>query len=166
MKWDRRLDDRSTHRANERPPRASDRGRRDASAGWRAEYAHQGAHAGARTDGGTAAAGGADARAEGFDVPEAGERVVDTDLEDPDPAIVVRAPGLTAREAYIDAADATVAELNPGHPAHAPVVDVVYADELTAINEGYSLERVVAEVRSGGIPSYSYPVTRLRVVDP
>jgi hypothetical protein len=165
MKYDRRYGDR-THRATDQPPLTFDQQGRDASAGWRAEYAHQDAHAAARTDGGTAAAEGSHTPAEDFDVPDTGDRVLDTDLDDPDPAIVVHVPGIVAREAYIGAADATVAELNPDHPANAPVVDVVYGGKLTAIKHGYSVERVLAEVRRGGIQSYTYPVTRVRGVEP
>lgn len=123
----------------------------DASAGYREEYAHQGVDPDLRPDGGR-----------GYVLPSAGDRVVDVEGGAEDVAIVLDvAEGTTAREAYVEELDATVADLNPEYDALAPVVRAAYLEDLkqqTKIGETY---RDV--VKDGGRDAvvYSFPAPRL-----
>lgn len=150
---DRKHDtDRSTNR-----PRtdAYTRTRRDASAGWRDEYALQGVddtHE-PRADGGR------------YILPSEGSRVRDRDEEDDEELLVVRVREDTRADDHrIDALDATVADVNPEYDPDAPVVEAVYVDELESLDGRRTVEGVRDAVADGDVGSYSFPADRLAAI--
>jgi hypothetical protein len=98
--------------------------RRDRSAGWRAEYAALHVDPSGHelvTDGGTE-----------FEIPEPGDIVHDMESTHGDGRVLVLSvrEKTSAGSEHIEQIGKTVAELNPEHSPHAPLVRCVYLDEL------------------------------------
>jgi len=141
----------------------------DVSGGWRAEYAAQGVTPAGVRD--------ADPGAEhpvpdgGAWVPDPGALVLDredTDTPDdrPPEQLVVLDAGRSFRasEVLVPTLDAvTVAEVNPGYPADAPVATAVYVGEASAagvaLDDQDALDAAVAD---GVVYPYAFPTPRLR----
>ena len=136
---------------NDRPnrPRTTDP---DASAGWREEYATQAVDATLRADGGTETR-----------LPAAGDRVRDRDSDDGDELVVVEIhPDTEAAECYLDALDATVAEVNSAYDAAAPVVEAAYVEDVSEALDGWrSVEDLRDAVSFGALSLYTFPADRL-----
>lgn len=95
-----------------------------------------------------------------------GDRVVDREDDEPrSEAVVVKKVDTRADQTPIDVLDATVAQLNPEHPAEAPVVRVAFVEEveedLAAPLDEYHDEEVPLAVNGNNVRTYDYPVTRL-----
>lgn len=84
--------------------------------------------------------------------PMLGAIVVDRDSDDsrPELCVVVHEGNRKAEDCYIDAIDATVADVNPDYHPDGEVVDVQFMSSFMAWSDA----------------TYSYPVERLNVVDP
>jgi len=133
-------------------PRRQQTTRRDASAGWRDEYALQGVEDthDPRADGGR------------YILPTSGSRVRDRDGDEDDELLVVRVHHDTrAADHRIDALDATVADVNPNYDADAPVVEAVYVDELESLGGWRTVEDVRDAVSFDAVKCYSFPADRL-----
>jgi len=124
----------------------------DASAGWETEYAAQGVDHAIATDGGTETR-----------LPAAGDRVRDRDSDDGDELVVVEIhPDTEARECYLDAIGATVADVNGAYDAAAPVVEAAYVSEVEDSLDGWrSVEDLRDAVSFGALRCYSFPADRL-----
>jgi hypothetical protein len=127
----------------------------DASAGWRREYYHQHADAALATD------GGAETR-----LPTAGDRVRDRDSDDGDELVVVKThPDTEARDCWLDAIDATVADANGAYDAAAPVVEAAYVSDVEDRLDGWrSVEDLRDAVSFGALSTYTFPADRLAAV--
>jgi hypothetical protein len=138
-----------TKRRRERTDRPRDDAyehtRRDASAGWRAEYHFQGAAQAARTDGGR------------FQLPEPGDRVRDRDGGDELYVVGVH-PDTAATDHRVEALDKTVAAANRAYDPDAPVVEAVYAEDL---DHTRGVEDVRDSILAADLKSYSFPADRL-----
>jgi len=124
----------------------------DASAGWREEYASQGVDAAIATDGGTETR-----------LPAAGDRVRDRDSDDGDELVVVEThPDTEARDCWLDAIDATVADVNGAYDAAAPVVEAAYVSDIEDRLDGWrSVEDLRDAVSFGALSTYTFPADRL-----
>jgi len=124
----------------------------DASAGWRTEYATQGVDHAIATDGGTETR-----------LPAAGDRVRDRDSDDGDELVVVEIhPDTEARECWLDALDATVAEVNSAYDAAAPVVEAAYVEDVSETLDGWrTVEDLRDAVSFGALDVYTFPADRL-----
>lgn len=145
-----------TNRPTNRPRTdAYARTRRDASAGWRDEYALQGVddtHE-PRADGGR------------YILPSEGSRVRDRDGDEDDELLVIRVHDDTRADDHrIDALDATVAGVNPEHDPDAPVVEGVYIDELEDLDGWRTVADVRDAVAEGAVGGYSFPADRLAAI--
>lgn len=103
------------------------------------------------------------------DVPfDLGERVLDSDDDDPDPAVVVNSPDATAEEWDVDG-EHTVATFpgNREYPDAAPVVVVVFADVLRDTVGEYAGEEPLglSDLSDRGVPFYAFPAPRLVSAD-
>jgi len=127
----------------------------DASAGWRTEYATQHVDAAIATDGGTTTR-----------LPSAGDRVRDRDSDDGDKLVVVEThPDTEARECWLDAIDATVADVNGAYDAAAPVVEAAYVSDIEDRLDGWrSVEDLRDAVSFGALSTYTFPADRLAAV--
>lgn len=143
----------------------------DVSGGWRAEYAAQGAPPSAahpddadRVDDSAHTDGGAW-------VPDPGTLVLDREGADtpderaPEQLVVLDASRtFRAREVLVPTLEqVTVAEVNPGYPADAPVATAVYVAEATAagvdVEDTDALDEAAAD---GTVYPYAFPTPRLR----
>jgi hypothetical protein len=87
-----------------------------------------------------------------------GERVVDRDAAEAEPAIVVDVlPDTPARDVWIGSLDKTVADANPGYNRDAPVIVVAYVSTI----DGLSIDDVCTLANRGDIPTYTFPAPRL-----
>jgi hypothetical protein len=151
----RRHRDRRTDRRNDPYARARRRARerRDASSGWRSEYADQGV---AIPDGGETP------------LPTPGSRARDRDADDDVEVFVTRThPSSRADNWHIPALDGdTVDDVNPDYPPWSSVVEAVYLDELEATLDNWrGVEDVRDAVSLGALRSYSFPAARLAPAD-
>jgi hypothetical protein len=99
-----------------------------------------------------------------------GDRVTDRDAnpDDRNTAVVVRERDEPAYAVRIDVLDASVADVNPEHPASGPVVDVAFAGDLDdALDVWHSADaEALAEICADhDVTTYSYPADRLSGVD-
>lgn len=95
---------------------------------------------------------------------EHGDLVEDRDDPKPNPAVVVNTPRVSAEEWYVGGRG-TVAMDNPDYPADAPVVVVVYQDDLREVRPYYcgtSPLKLAALERETRI--YAFPAPRLERV--
>ena len=124
----------------------------DAAAGWREEYASQGVDAAIATDGGTETR-----------LPAAGDRVRDRDSDDGDELVVVNVDeDTTAAECWLDAINATVADVNGAYDAAAPVVEAAYVADVEDRLDGWrSVEDLRDAVSFGALSLYTFPADRL-----
>jgi len=124
----------------------------DASADWRTEYASQGVDAAIATDGGTETR-----------LPSAGDRVRDRDSDDGDELVVVEThPDTEARDCWLDAIGATVADVNGAYDAAAPVVEAAYVEDVEERLDGWrSVEDLRDAVSFGALDVYTFPADRL-----
>jgi hypothetical protein len=147
---------RGTDRRNDpyaRARRRRSRERRDASSGWRAEYADQGV---------PIPDGGEDT------LPSPGDRARDRDADDDAEVLVLRTHGSSrADNWHIPALDGkTVYQVNQEYPPWSPVVEAVYLDELEATLDGWrGVEDVRDAVSLDALRSYAFPAARLAPPD-
>jgi len=96
-------------------------------------------------------------------LPSAGERVRDRDSDDGDELVVVEThPDTEARECWLDAINATVADVNGAYDAAAPVVEAAYVSEVEDSLDGWrSVEDLRDAVSFGALRCYSFPADRL-----
>jgi hypothetical protein len=88
-----------------------------------------------------------------------GDRVVDRDAADTEPAVVVDVlPDTPARDVWIGSLDKTVADANPTYNREAPVIVVAYESTI----DGLSIDDVCNLADRGDIPTYNFPAPRLR----
>jgi hypothetical protein len=100
-------------------------------------------------------------------LPAPGDRVRDRDTADGDELVVISIhPDTEARDWWIAAIDATVAEVNPAYDDGAPVVEAVYAAEAEDRLDGWrEVEDLRDAVAFGALNVYSFPADRLAAVD-
>jgi hypothetical protein len=124
----------------------------DASAGWETEYAAQHVDHAIATDGGTTTR-----------LPSAGDRVRDRDSDGGDELVVVEThPDTEARDCWLDAINATVADVNGAYDAAAPVVEAAYVSDIEDRLDGWrSVEDLRDAVSFGALSLYTFPADRL-----
>jgi hypothetical protein len=124
----------------------------DASAGWETEYAAQGVDAAIATDGGTETR-----------LPAAGDRVRDRDSDDGDELVVVNVDeDTTAAECWLDAINATVADVNGAYDPEAAVVEAAYVADVEDRLDGWrTVEDLRDAVSFGALETYTFPADRL-----
>jgi hypothetical protein len=96
-----------------------------------------------------------------------GARVEDRDADDPNPAVVVGRPEEPAYATYIEALDASVADLNPEYAASGPVATVAYAGDLDAAPDVWreTPPDALADIcEDHDVRTYDFPTARLREV--
>jgi hypothetical protein len=96
-----------------------------------------------------------------------GQRVVDRDDDDPDVAVVVNTPAKTAEEWEI-APGKTLAADNPEYDDSAPVVCVVFIDDLEQFDDEWqsrSEPYPLADIAESDVKFYAFPESRLEPVD-
>jgi len=155
-----------SHTPSERRTDA-ERTRTDASAGWREECAAQHVDHAITTDGGerperaplSAFADGGTTET----LPTPGDRVRDDDADDAREVIVVEThPDTNADEWFIEELGATVAGVNPVFDPNSPVVEAVYAEDISETLDGWrSVEDLRDAVSFGALQSYTFPADRL-----
>jgi ParB family chromosome partitioning protein len=96
-----------------------------------------------------------------------GDLVIDREDENADEAVVINTPPKEAREWNLENRSGTVADDNPEYPEEAPVVSVIYKDEIEEhypyYTGGRSLE--LSDVRwNSGAKFYTFPRPRLKKV--
>lgn len=101
------------------------------------------------------------------DAPDVGERVVDADDAEPDPAIVVKCPDKTAGE--WDVGERTVATF-PGNEKYdddAAIAVVVFENDADEHNLELGDGAVdLSALAERDVPFYAFPAPRLELVDP
>ena len=124
----------------------------DASAGWETEYAAQGVDHAIATDGGRTDV-----------LPSPGDRVRDRDSDDGDELLVVNVDeDTTAAECWLDAINATVADVNGAYDAAAPVVEAAYVEDVSETLDGWrTVEDLRDAVSFGALSLYTFPADRL-----
>jgi hypothetical protein len=102
-----------------------------------------------------------------FDLPGPGDRVRDRDNDDSGALIVVETfPQTAAADYEIDALGETVADRNPDHPDAAPAAKAVYLESADRRGVESTHPRALrADVGAGRVRAYTFPVTRLAVID-
>ncbi|WP_302083543.1 hypothetical protein [Salinibaculum rarum] len=99
---------------------------------------------------------------------EPGARVIDTDLDDANSAIVVARHATPISEFEIDDDGTTVADVNEDYPADDSAVVVVFEEVLEGLDDAWdvatqgSLQHLV---REEPVKTYTYPESRLSVRD-
>lgn len=103
---------------------------------------------------------------------EAGDFAEDAeqDPERRETVVIIERPGTTAREHYVEAADATVFLLNQqyDYSPDEPVVDVAYVGALDASGEDwreYDAQTLPWVCKELGVSTYSFPQSRLECVE-
>lgn len=94
--------------------------------------------------------------------PYIGDIVVDSDDEDPDPAIVVNCPEASADEWEV-IGDTTVADDNPEYPQDAEVVVVAFESDLRELYPAY-IGKSPLPLSTIQVKYYAFPAPRLDVV--
>jgi hypothetical protein len=96
-------------------------------------------------------------------LPSAGDRVRDRDSDDGDRLVVVETyPDTEARECWLDAINATVADVNGAYDAAAPVVEAVYLEDAeNTLNGWRTVEDLRDAVSFDALRCYSFPADRL-----
>jgi hypothetical protein len=98
-----------------------------------------------------------------------GDRVHDQDDPDPNDAIVVTLPPLTATEWDVESRDCTLADDNPDYPDDAAVAVVCFVDDLLEYGPPFDPteqnELSVATLNESGVHYYTFPVPRLTVLE-
>jgi hypothetical protein len=98
-----------------------------------------------------------------------GDRVHDRDDPDPNDAIVVNRPPLTASEWDVESRDCTLADDNPGYPEEAAVVVVCFVDDLRDYGPPFDpteqTELPLSTLNDSGVHHYTFPAPRLTVIE-
>ena len=96
-------------------------------------------------------------------LPSAGDRVRDRDSDDGDRLVVVEThPDTEARDCWLDAINATVADVNGAYDAAAPVVEAVYLEDAEDTLDGWrTVEDLRDAVSFDALRCYSFPADRL-----
>lgn len=99
----------------------------------------------------------------GHDSVSIGSRVIDSDDDDPDPAVVVNLPPVPASAWDLPALGATVAEENPQYPSDADVAVVVFEHALVNSRPEYEGDDPIP-IKEIDAPWYAFPEPRLAVI--
>jgi hypothetical protein len=98
-----------------------------------------------------------------------GDRVHDHDDADPNDAIVVNRPPLTASEWDVESRDCTLADDNPDYPDEAAVVVVCFLDDLLEYGPPFDptdqTELSLSTLNESGVHFYTFPAPRLTVLE-
>lgn len=98
-----------------------------------------------------------------------GDRVHDRDDADPDDAIVVNQPPMTASEWTVESRDCTLAEDNPDYPDDAAVAVVCFCDDLIEYGPPFDPTEQqplsLAALNESGVNFYTFPAPRLTVLE-
>ena len=100
-----------------------------------------------------------------------GEVVRDRDDDDPNDAVVVNVPPIPASEWDVHALGQTLAEANPGYPADAQTVVVVFRESLaeyldtTDTTGEFDSQLPLSDLADEHVPFYAFPVLRLDSTD-
>ena len=97
-----------------------------------------------------------------------GDVVQDREDDDPDPAIVVNVPGVPADKWDVPRFGKTIAEDNPDYPANAPIVTVLFEDNLNYSFPDWERDtKIPYDTLDGrGLQYYSFPAPRLESAEP
>jgi hypothetical protein len=94
-----------------------------------------------------------------------GSTVTDRDTEDDDRLRVVGTYEDAAADWYLEAIDATVAEVNPEYPADDRVVACAYLEDIhDEHGQGAPVDLVQRSAAFGDLRTYTFPRSRLRRV--
>lgn len=98
---------------------------------------------------------------------EIGDVVCDQEDDDPDPAIIVNIPGVPADEWNLPRFDTTIAEDNPDYPADAPIITVLFEENLNHAFPTWEQDSPIAydTLNERGLQYYSFPAPRLEPAD-
>jgi hypothetical protein len=103
------------------------------------------------------------------DTPQPGDLVHDSDDPEPDDAIVVTLPDMTASEWEVGPRDCTLAEDNPDYPDDAAAVVVCFCDHLLEDGPPFDpteqTELSMDTLNEAGVNHYSFPAPRLTVIE-
>jgi hypothetical protein len=98
-----------------------------------------------------------------------GDRVHDRDDPDPNDAIVMTLPPVTASEWDIESRDCTLADDNPDYPDDAAVAVVCFVDDLLEYGPPFDPteqnELSVSTLNDAGVHYYTFPAPRLTVLE-
>jgi hypothetical protein len=98
-----------------------------------------------------------------------GDRVHDREDADPNDAIVMTLPPLTASEWEVESRDCTLAEDNPDYPDDAAVAVVCFLDDLLEYGPPFDPteqnELSVATLNNAGVHYFTFPIPRLTVLE-
>jgi hypothetical protein len=98
-----------------------------------------------------------------------GDRVRDRDDPDPNDAIVVNQPPMTASEWDVEPRDCTLADDNPDYPDDASVVVVCFLDDLLEYGPPFDPTEQTAlslsTLNESGVNFYTFPAPRLDVIE-
>jgi hypothetical protein len=98
-----------------------------------------------------------------------GDRVHDRDDDDPNDAIVVNRPPLTASEWDVESRNCTLADDNPDYPEEAAVVVVCFVDDLRDYGPPFDpteqTELSLSTLNESGVHHYTFPAPRLTVLE-
>jgi hypothetical protein len=98
-----------------------------------------------------------------------GDRVHDRDDPDPNDAIVMTLPPVTASEWDVESRDCTLADDNPDYPDDAGVVVVCFVDDLVEYGPPFDPteqnELSVSTLNDAGVHYFTFPAPRLTVLE-
>jgi hypothetical protein len=98
-----------------------------------------------------------------------GDRVHDQDDPDPNDAIVMTLPPLTASEWDVESRDCTLADDNPDYPNDAAVAVVCFVDDLLEYGPPFDPtaqnELSVSTLNESGVHYYTFPAPCLTVLE-
>jgi hypothetical protein len=98
-----------------------------------------------------------------------GDRVHDQDDSDPNDAIVMTLPPMTASEWDIESRDCTLSDDNPDYPDDAAVAVVCFVDDLLEYGPPFDPteqnELSVSTLNESGVHYYTFPAPRLTVLE-
>jgi hypothetical protein len=98
-----------------------------------------------------------------------GDRVHDQDDPDPNDAIVMTLPPLTASEWDVESRDCTLSDDNPDYPDDAAVAVVCFVEDLVEYGPPFDPteqnELSVATLNDSGVHYYTFPTPRLTVLE-
>lgn len=95
-----------------------------------------------------------------------GQRVVDRDDDDPNTALVVNTPPIPANDWEVYGGPTTVADDNPDYPEDAPIVIVVFEEDLpTDTDWDYTTYVPIVDLTDLDTTIYTFPAPRLTPFD-
>ncbi|HET7323524.1 MAG TPA: hypothetical protein VFJ06_04260 [Halococcus sp.] len=97
-----------------------------------------------------------------------GDVVRDREDDDPDPAVVINVPDVPADEWDIPRFGKTLAEDNPDYPADAPIVTVLFEDNLDYHFPDWERDEPISydTLDEWGLQYYTFPAPRLEPAEP